>query len=154
VTLGRAQEETLELFTFSIGAHQYAVDLLRVDEVLPPMEVTEAEDVRPPVLGCVWLRGEALPVVELRRCLRDGPVPEEARPGFLVCWLGRRRVAFCIDAVGGVVRVATASLVAPPAGADVSPAVVAVVAQPPGVTFLLDVKALLRGGSPEKAGSG
>jgi purine-binding chemotaxis protein CheW len=154
VTLDRGQEETLELFTFSVGAHQYAVDLLRVDEVLPPMEVTEAADARPPVLGCVSLRDERLPVVELRSCLKEDPAQEGAHPGFLVCWLGRRRVAFCIDAVGGVVRVATAGLVAPPVPADVSPAVVAVWAQPPGVTFLLDLLGLLRGKSPGKAGTG
>jgi len=150
----RDEDETLELFTFSVGAHQYAVDLLRVDEVLPATEVTAAHDARPPVLGCLSLRGERLPVVELRGSLRDGPPGEGARPGFLVCWLGRRRVAFCIDGVGGVVKVATASLQAPASSADVSPAVVAVWEQPPSVTFLLDLRAVLRGESPQKARPG
>jgi purine-binding chemotaxis protein CheW len=144
----------LELFTFSVGAQLYAVDLARVDEVLPPMEVTKASDVRPPVLGCVSLRGERVPVVELRQCLPGGPAKEGGRPGFLVCWLGRRRVAFCIDGVGAVFRVGTLSLGPSPRGADVSAAVVAVWAQPPGVHFLLDLRALLRGESPSASGTG
>jgi purine-binding chemotaxis protein CheW len=146
--------ETLELFTFGVGAHQYAVDLARVDEVLPPTEVMEARGARPPVVGALSLRGERLPVVDLRGPLQEAPAKEEARPGFLVCWLGRRRVAFGIDGVGGVVRVATAGLQAPAASAQVSPAVVAVWAQPPSVTFLLDVRALLRGESPQTPGTG
>jgi chemotaxis signal transduction protein len=148
MSLGRAQDETLALFTFSVGAHSYAVDLGRVDEVLPPMEVTAATDARAPVVGVVTLRGERVPVVELRQCLPEGAVTSGARPGLLVCWLGRRRVGFLVDGVGAVAQVAVSSLRAPPAGEGVSRAVAAVWAQPPGVHFLLDVKELLRGQSP------
>jgi purine-binding chemotaxis protein CheW len=152
VTLTRPPEETLELFTFSLGASHYAVDLARVDEVLPPVEVQATEEARPPVLGVVSQRGEQVPVVELRQCLPGGPAQEGARPGLLVCWLGRRRVAFCIDGVGGVFRVAQAALLARPA--DAPQAVAAVWAQPPQVHLLLDLRALLRGESPPASASG
>jgi purine-binding chemotaxis protein CheW len=142
---GRLEDETLELFTFTVGAHHYAVDLLRVDEVLPPMELEAAVEARPPVAGYVNLRGERVPVVRLRDCLPDGGAGEGAHPGLLVLWLGRQRVGFGVDAVGAVARVAVGSLGLPTAGAPASPAVVAVWAQPPGVHFLLDVKELLRG---------
>jgi chemotaxis signal transduction protein len=150
--VARPEEELLELFTFSLGAHLYAVDLARVDEVLPPAEVTGAKDARPPVLGTMSQRGERVPVVELRQCLPAGPAEEGARPGFLVGWLGRRRVAFCIDGVGGVFRVAAAGLLSPPPEAPA--AVVAVWAQPPQVHSLLDLRALLRGESPSASASG
>jgi purine-binding chemotaxis protein CheW len=130
------------------------VDLARVDEVLPPNKLVPAVDARPPVVGSVSLRGEPVPVVELRQCLPSGPAKEGARPGFLVCWLGRRRVAFCIDGVGGVVRVATATLKGPPTGTDVPLAVVAVWAQPPEVYLLLDLRELLREQSPAATRTG
>jgi chemotaxis signal transduction protein len=148
VSVGPLEDETLELFTFSVGAHAYAVDLRRVEEVLPPMEVQEAPGAQAPVVGAVTLRGERIPVVELRQCLPEGAVATGARPGLLVCWLGRRKVGFLVDAVGAVAQVSTAGLLAPSAGAGVSPAVAAVWAQPPGVHFLLDLKQLLRGQSP------
>jgi purine-binding chemotaxis protein CheW len=152
VTLAQKPDEMLELFTFALGASLYAVDLARVDEVLPPMEVTSTEEARPPVLGVVSQRGESVPVVELRQCLPGGPAQEGARPGLLVCWLGKRRVAFCIDGVGGVFRVAPAALLARPA--DAPEAVAAVWAQPPQVHFLLDLRALLRAESPSASASG
>lgn len=147
-------DEMLELFTFSVGAHKYAVDLRRVEEVLPATEVTPTGEGRPPVVGHVVLRGEQVPVVELRQCLPGEPAPEGARPGLLVCWLGRRKVGFRVDGVGAVARVAVGSLGAPPRGEDVSPAVVAVWAQPPDVHLLLDLKELLRGQSPSPSRQG
>jgi chemotaxis signal transduction protein len=154
MSVGLPDDETLELFTFTVGPHSYAVDLRRVDEVLPPLEVTEAPGARAPVVGAVNLRGERVPVVELRRCLPLGDSALGARPGLLVCWLGRRKVGFLVDGVGAVAQVAVASLLAPSAGAGVSPAVAAVWAQPPGVHFLLDLKELLRGQSPSPAPPG
>jgi purine-binding chemotaxis protein CheW len=145
-------EEMLELFTFSVGPHRYAVDLPRVDEVLPPTELTPSSSSGGLVVGSVPLRGERIPVVDLRRCLPSGPAGAAA-PRFLVCWLGRRRVAFFVDAVGGVVRLQTASLRPGPGGAAVSPAVVAVSAEVTGDHFLLDLRELLRRQSPPAPGA-
>jgi len=147
-------EEVLELFTFLVGAHRYAVDLARVDEVLPELPVQPVPEAHPPVQGCIPLRGERVPVVALRAALGEAPAPEGSRPGLLVCWLGRRRVAFGMDGVGGVVPVAVSALRAPAAAESVPPGVVAVWAQPPGTTLLLDVLQLLRGKSPSAPGRG
>jgi purine-binding chemotaxis protein CheW len=137
-------EETLELFTFGVGEQRYAVDVLRVDEVLPPMEVTPWPGVESPVAGSISLRGERVPVVDLRQCLPGTTAPAAAEPRLLVCWLARRRVAFRIDVVGSVLRVATARLQPAPSGPDASAAVVAVSADAGSVHFLLDLKEVLR----------
>jgi chemotaxis signal transduction protein len=135
-----------------VGTQRYAVDLRRVDEVLTPSEVMPLKDAQAPVVGCVRVRGETLPVVELRAALGEGPAGESARPGLLVCRLGRRRVGFRIDGVGAVARVGAGTLGVP--DGTVSPAVVAVWAQPPDVHFLVDLKALLRGQSPPLSAPG
>jgi purine-binding chemotaxis protein CheW len=144
----------LELFTFSVGAHRYAVDLARVDEVLPEMPVQPLPGAHAPVEGCIQLRGERVPVVALRAALGEAPAPPGSRPGLLVCWLGRRRVAFAMDGVGGVVPVAASAVRVPAATETVPPGVVAVWAQPPGATLLLDVLQLLRGKSPSAPRTG
>jgi purine-binding chemotaxis protein CheW len=138
----------LELFTFLVGAHRYAVDLARVDEVLPDMAVQPLPGAHAPIDGQIHVRGERLPVVALRAALREAQAPEGSRPGLLLCWLGRRRVAFAMDGVGGVVPVAASAIRVPGEAETLPPAVVAVWAQPPGATLLLDVLQLLRGKSP------
>ena len=142
------KREVLELFTFTVGAHRYAVDLARVDEVLPEMEVEPTRGVHPPVRGCVLLRGERVPVVELRDCLAEAEPQEGARLGLLVCWVGPRRVAFAMDGVGKVTRAAVQSLRLPVGPEEATPFVAAVWEEPPDMHLLLDVLALLRSGSP------
>ena len=151
---GRPEADVLELFTFTVGAHRYAVDLARVDEVLPDTPVQPLPEAAAPVSGSISLRGERVPVVALRAALGEAAAAEGSRPGLLVCWLGQRRVAFSMDGVGGVVPVAVSSLRMPPAADAVPHGVVAVWAQPPGATLLLDVLLLLRRKSPVAAGTG
>ena len=142
------QQDVLELFTFSVRGCRYAVDLARVEEVLSSLHPeAPPTGIRPPVTGLVLLRGERVPVVDLRALLQEGPAPAAGRPGLLVCWVGRRRVAFSIDGVGAVAQVAVTSLRLPGAAEEVPSGVVAVFPQPPGVLFLLDLVALLRGKS-------
>lgn len=85
-----------------------------------------------------------MPVVDLRRCLPRGVTRTPPQPRMLVCWLGRRRVAFRVDGVGAVVRVGAASLELPPPLAEVPKAVVAISAQAAGAQFLLDLRTLLQ----------
>jgi purine-binding chemotaxis protein CheW len=144
-------DETLELFTFQVGEHRYAVDVLRVDEVLPSMELTPWEGVASPVEGSILLRGERVPVVDLRQCLPGAGSPAPGARRLLVCWLGRRRVAFHIDGVGSVLRVTTGRLQPAPAGPGASAAVVAVSVEVGSVHFLLDVKEVLRKSPPVPA---
>jgi purine-binding chemotaxis protein CheW len=144
----RDPDESLDLFTFAVGPHTYAVDVQRVDEVLPPLEVAARSRSDALVEGSVMLRGESVPVVDLRRCLPQGEPPVPVQPRMLVCWLGRRRVAFRVDRVGAVVRVGAASLGVPPPTGELPPAVVAVSSASAGTQFLLDLRELLRQQSP------
>jgi len=138
--------ETLDLFTFSVGAHRYAVDVRRVDEVLAPAEVTPLAGAAPPLEGLLSLRGAEVPVVDLRLCLPAGtPAPGSE---------ARMLLALRVDGVGGVLRVATARLQAAPGGPLVPPAVVALAVEGGTVHFLLDVVELLRRQSPEAGAPG
>lgn len=147
-------EGILDLFTFVVGPHRYAVDVRRVDEVLAPAAVTPWAGAGSPVEGLLSLRGAEVPVVDLRLCLPRGAPPAPSEPKLLLCWLGRRRVAFRVDGIGGVTRVAMARLQAAPPGPMVPPAVVALSVEGGTVHFLLDLLELLRRESPLAGGPG
>jgi purine-binding chemotaxis protein CheW len=140
--------QVLDLFTFVVGPHRYAIDVRRVDEVLAPAEVTPLPGARAPVDGLLSLRGGPVPRVDLRLCLPAGDPPAGSEPRVLLCWLGRRRVAFYVDGVGGVTRVPAARLQVAPGGPVVPPAVVAVSVEGGAVHFLLDLVDLLHRQSP------
>ena len=73
--------QVLDLFTFVVGPHRYAIDVRRVDEVLAPAEVTPLPGARAPVDGLLSLRGGPVPRVDLRLCLPAGDPPAGSEPG-------------------------------------------------------------------------
>ncbi len=143
-----AQEtETLvQLCAFFVGGEEYVLDIMRVEEILPPQHVTPIPHAPSFVEGVLHLRGIILPVVDLRRRLLGQATPESPRSRLLVCRVGTRRVAVRVDRVSEVLRVRRGDIKPAPAlvVAGRSPFVVGVCGPPDRLRLLLNLKALLR----------
>jgi purine-binding chemotaxis protein CheW len=141
----------VQLCAFWVGDEQYAIDIMRVDEILQPQRVTPVPRVPPFVLGVINLRGTILPVVDLRARLGAAAPTVRRKPKVIVCWLGRRRIALSVDGVVGVVREKTSEIKPPPPviRAGRHPCIVGVTGAAEGIRLLLDLKAAL---SEEEAG--
>ncbi|MFP2912502.1 chemotaxis protein CheW [Pyxidicoccus sp. 3LFB2] len=136
----------VQLCAFFVGAEEYALDIMRVEEILPPQRVTPIPHAPSFVEGVLHLRGIILPVVDLRRRLLGQATPESPKSRLLVCLLGTRRVAVRVDRVTEVLRVRRGDIKPAPAlvVAGRSPFVVGVCGPPERLRLLLDLKALLR----------
>jgi purine-binding chemotaxis protein CheW len=132
----------LELCAFWVGSAVYAIDVARVDEVLPRVVPLPVPGLPEHVEGVVHLQGATVPVVDLRRLLPAGTPPRTAKPKVVVAWLGRRRVGLRVDGLAGVQQFHEQD-VAPPAQGEPGPVIGAVESRE-GPWRLLDVKALLR----------
>ncbi|NMO13347.1 purine-binding chemotaxis protein CheW [Pyxidicoccus fallax] len=143
-----AQEaDTLvQLCAFFVGNEEYVLDIMRVEEILPPQRVTPIPHAPSFVEGVLHLRGIILPVVDLRRRLQGQETPETPKTRLLVCRLGTRRVAVRVDRVAEVLRVRRGDIKPAPSlvVAGRSPFVVGVCGPPDRLRLLLDLKALLR----------
>lgn len=69
---------------FRLGAVEYAVHVSLVKGVLRPTPVSEVPRMPPGVVGVVYLRGEVVPVVDLRRLLGLGPAESGAPPKWIL----------------------------------------------------------------------
>ncbi len=137
--------ETAQLCAFWVGAEEYALDIMRVEEILQPLKATPVPNAPDFVEGVVDLSGTIVPVVDLHRRLGSGHPPAKAKPKLLVCRVGPRRVALRVDGVSEVVRVQTSEIKPAPRFTQDKPAFVAGVWGPPDrLKLLLDIKALLR----------
>lgn len=142
----KEREPLVQLCAFFVGSEEYAVDIMRVEEILPPHRPTPIRGAPPFIEGVIHLRGAIIPVVDLRKRLLGEESPTSGKKTrLLVCWLGRRRVAFCVDRVSEVVRLRRSEIKPAPALGAVGPApyVVGVCGPPERLKLLLDVKALL-----------
>jgi purine-binding chemotaxis protein CheW len=143
-----AQEADLQvqLCAFFVGNEEYVLDIMRVEEILPPQRITPIPHAPSFVEGVLHLRGTLLPVVDLRRRLLGQATPESPKSRLLVCRLGPRRVAVRVDRVAEVLRVRRGDIKPAPSMvvAGRSPFVVGVCGPPDRLRLLLDLKALLR----------
>ncbi|GHG83382.1 chemotaxis protein CheW [Comamonas sp. JC664] len=141
-----ASEVVVQLCAFYIGAAEYVLDIMRVEEILPLQRVTPIPHAPAFVEGVLHLRGVILPVVDLRCRLMGAPGPETPKSRLLVCKLGTRRLAVKVDRVAEVLRVRKGDIKPAPAlvVAGHSPFVVGVCGPPDRLRLLLDLKALLR----------
>ena len=142
----------VQLCVLEVGQESYVIDLKRVDEILPAQQPTPVPRAPGFLEGVVKLRGEIVPVVDVRK--RLGVTPRSAgstdkrlkrRERLVVCKLGRRRVGFLVDAVTRVLRVERAELKPAPLTATPgkAPHVLGVCGEPGQLRLLLDLLSLV-----------
>lgn len=147
-------EPDVQLCVLEIGSESYVIDLRRVEEILPLQTATPVPRAPSFLEGVVKLRGEIVPVVDVRK--RLGVEPKSAasndkrtlrRQRMIICKLGRRRVGFLVDAVSRVLKVTRAEIKPAPLTASPgrAPHVLGVVGEPGQLRLLLDVLSLVRG---------
>ena len=151
----RADEIRVQLCTFRIGGEDYAIDIMRVREIIHPLPVTPVPRAPAFVEGVIRLRGEVIPVLDVRRRLGVPQVPLTRKSRFLVVNVAGRRIGLVVDEVCEVLRLPRAEIrPAPPLAEDGAPAFFLGVcggdpAAAPGrraagrLRLLLNVKALL-----------
>jgi purine-binding chemotaxis protein CheW len=137
----------VQLCAFMVGAEEYAIDIHRVLEILhlpAPAQFPRA----PGFDGVLNLRGEILPLVDLRRVFGT-PTPTDARrQGLLVCLVGRRKIVFRVDKLTQVVRARRDELKpVPPLGGEAmrSPNVIGICARGSRLLLLLNLRAVVGG---------
>lgn len=146
--------DLVQLCVVRIGAESYALDLKRVDEILPVPVLTPLPRAPRFLEGVVRLRGEVVPVVDARKRLEvtSTAVPALKPSGkpkiterLVVCRVGSRRIGVLVDGVTQVQRVQRSSLRPAPLAnrPGATPHVLGVTGEGAHLTMLLDVKALL-----------
>jgi purine-binding chemotaxis protein CheW len=140
------RDPLVQLCCFSVGREEYVVDIMRVEEILPPQRVIPVPRAPSFVEGMLHLRGALLPVVDLRQRLSATEAPPSPKTRLLVCLLGRRRLALRVDRVTEVLRVRRSEIKPAPAllSPGRTPFVIGVCGPPERPRLLLDLKALLR----------
>lgn len=121
-----------------VAGTRYAIDVRRVREVVRPAGVTQLPLAVPGLVGIAHLRGEIVPVIDLRHRLEHSAGEERpARPRWV---LARTRDARLVVLVADHIEAPFASSARSAAGAG--PPVVGVHVRPTGLVLELDVDSL------------
>jgi purine-binding chemotaxis protein CheW len=159
---GAAADPLVQLCTFRIGEEDYAIDIMRVREIIHPLPITPVPRAPVFVEGVVRLRGEVIPVLDVRKRLGVEVRPASRKSRFLVVNVAGRRIGLVVDEVCEVLRLPRSELrAAPPLGPPGGPRFFLGVCGGDGapaargassrLRLLLNVKALLDPSSPGEA---
>ena len=108
------QEETTQIIVFKLGEEEFGVDILQVREIEKLDQGITRVPKAPFVEGVINLRGEIIPIVDLR--VRFGlTVPELGLDSrVIIVEVGEALVGMLVDAVVEVLRIPVSAIEPPP----------------------------------------
>ncbi len=106
--------EITQIVSFRLANEEYGVDIMRVQEIILPGEITQMPEVPNFIRGLINLRGHVIPIVDLRKRfgLPAGKHDEHTR--IIVVNVGNKTIGMVVDAVNEVLRINEAQIEPPP----------------------------------------
>lgn len=109
-----AKDKTiLQLVTFTLGSEEYAVDILKVQEINRMKEITRVPNAPYYVEGVINLRGKVIPVVSLRKKFGLPEEEDTSKQRIMIMDIQGITIGLIVDSVSEVLRIST-DIVEPP----------------------------------------
>jgi purine-binding chemotaxis protein CheW len=106
--------ELIQLVTFSIGDEEFGVDILKVQEIIRTMEITRVPKAPAFVEGVINLRGNVIPIVDLRKRFGLETRKHDKHTRIIVIEISGMVVGFVVDSVSEVLRIPASTVEPPP----------------------------------------
>jgi purine-binding chemotaxis protein CheW len=103
-----------EALAFRLGDEEYALDILRIREIIKLRPITEVPRAPAYILGIISVRGQVIPVIDLRVRLRLPVRPFGKTARVLIVTRGEEIYGLMVDAVRQVVRMRDEDVEPPP----------------------------------------
>jgi purine-binding chemotaxis protein CheW len=100
-----AVPEIMQLVTFKLGNEEYAVDILKVQEINRMKEITRVPNTPAYVEGVINLRGKVIPVVNLRSKFSLTDRENDIQSRIMIMDIQGITMGLVVDAVSEVLRI-------------------------------------------------
>lgn len=135
-----------EIVEFSIGQVNYGINVAKVREVITRTPVTNMPQAHPYIDGLFTLRGKAIPLVNLPRCLN---VETNAEPkNIIVTEINNYNIGFLVENVSRIHRISWKDMEPAPEVGDQS-RVVGIIKMEDRIVLLLDFETIIAEINPE-----
>jgi two-component system chemotaxis response regulator CheV len=137
-------QNRLELLLFSLGGSQlFAINVFKVQEVMSLPPLTEIPDRHEFVVGVTHLRGQTIPVVDLRRAIKMGKTVIDENSTIIVTEYNMTVQAFLVASVERIVNMNWNEILPPPVGAGRSHYLTAISRMDDKIVEIIDVEKVL-----------
>ncbi len=154
MTAIKTSQELLQLVTFKLGDEEYAIDILKVQEVNRMVDITAVPNSINYLEGVINLRGRVIPVINLRKKFALDAKTLDTQSRIMVVDVGIT-IGIIVDSVSEVLRISPDTVEPPPAmagGGAESDYIKGIGKLQDRLLILLDIDKLLKGGAKDELG--
>ncbi|WP_169776816.1 chemotaxis protein CheW [Campylobacter mucosalis] len=98
-------EDIIQLVGFVVGEEEYAIPILNIQEIIKPIEYTRVPSVPEYVLGVFNLRGNVIPLIDLRKRFSLTTSKQSASTRYIVMKDNENIAGFVIDRLTEAIRI-------------------------------------------------
>lgn len=95
----------LEIVEFEVNGSKYGINVIKVKEIIQPAPVIPIPHSHQYIKGIIQLRGEVLPVIDMRQVLGSAPIEKNTQEKYIVSEFNQQKVVFHVDNVSMIHRV-------------------------------------------------
>ncbi len=109
-----AQAELLQLVSFYLGDEEFAMEILKVQEIIRMVDLTRVPNAPDFVEGVINLRGKVIPVIGLRKRFGMAAKEPDKQTRIVVLETHGTVIGFVVDSVSEVLRLPADTVEPPP----------------------------------------
>jgi len=114
ITNDGARDEVLQLVTFTLGNEEYAVNILKVQEINRMTKITTVPNSPDYLEGVVNLRGKVIPVINLRKKFGLPARSNDEQSRIMILGIQGIITGVVVDSVSEVFRISSKTVEPPP----------------------------------------
>jgi purine-binding chemotaxis protein CheW len=109
-------EDINQFVIFKVGAEEYAVPILKVNEIirLKGIRITEVPNTKKYVVGIINLRGEVVPIMDLRMKFHMPKKEMDDNTRIMIVSIQGDSIGFLVDSVSEVAQIPSGDIIDPP----------------------------------------
>jgi len=140
----KTEENIVQLVGFIVGNEEFAVPILSIQEIIKPIEWTRVPFTPDYVLGVFNLRGNVLPLIDLRKKFNAPEAEFDDDVRFIVIKIGDELAGFVIDRLTQALRIEESSILPAPDTSDRDALIEGVARIDDRIISILRIKGLLK----------
>ncbi len=98
-------DEVIQFLSFSVSNENFGIDLIHVHEILRPAFITRIPNVEDFVLGVINLRGEIIPIIDLKKKFDQGYTEVNKVTRIIVLEYKTKRFGLIVEEVKQVIKI-------------------------------------------------
>ena len=107
-------ENSINLVTFKLGNNEYAIDIMQAKEIIKMEKITLIPNAPDYVEGVINLRGNIIPIVDLKKRFNLEENDGEKNTGIIIVKIDDVDMGIIIDAISKVVSISNSNIQPPP----------------------------------------